>query len=500
MRLGLHLVIVLAFLVLYCGCSAASGTLGHKCDTVHEAVQCELMYVCLSGHCSKCQTDSQCTDMQPEYICQSDGECHHKNLFPAFSWRDGVGTLVLFVASLLSAAAGVGGGGIYVPILILTFSFGPHAAIPLSKATAFGTAFASFLVNLRKRHPIDHLRPLIDYDVAFVMEPSILMGGMVGVLLNAIFPGWLIVCLLFVILSWATWKTWTKGVVVWKQESKIRRSSGINTEKKSLLAKEKSDSDFSDLSVSNNSVNQQVNPELQKFILQSHNRFPWTRVLFLLAAWSFVILMAMFRGGHGSSVIGVEKCSAAFWVLFAVVFPVVTAMSAYSAITVRNEYLRKTACGFKFLPGDVVWDSKACIWYPVLCAVGGMATSLLGIGGAMFVNPLLLELGMNPMVVSATGAFTVLLTASSTSTQFAIAGAMQMDYGGWLWAVGFSSSLIGTIFVGKLVKKYQRASIIIFIICFVLAVSCVMMSVTGIMETVKRASAGASLGFLDYCT
>lgn len=46
---------------------------------------------------------------------------------------DGLGYFFLSVTSAVAGASGMGGGPIFVPILILTFGFEAEFAIPLSK-------------------------------------------------------------------------------------------------------------------------------------------------------------------------------------------------------------------------------------------------------------------------------------------------------------------------------------------------------------------------------
>ena len=43
-------------------------------------------------------------------------------------------TFLVFIGSSFANAGGAGGGGIFVPLLILLTQFTPHGAIPLSKA------------------------------------------------------------------------------------------------------------------------------------------------------------------------------------------------------------------------------------------------------------------------------------------------------------------------------------------------------------------------------
>jgi len=50
--------------------------------------------------------------------------------------------------------------------------------------------------------------------------------------------------------------------------------------------------------------------------------------------------------------------------------------------------------------------------------LSGILAGLLGIGGGLILGPLLLELGLHPIVSTATTNFLVLFTSSSTSIQF----------------------------------------------------------------------------------
>ena len=55
-----------------------------------------------------------------------------------------LGCVVLFIGSAMAAGGGLGGGGIFVPVLILIVGFDAKVAVPLSQAMIFGGS----LVNL----------------------------------------------------------------------------------------------------------------------------------------------------------------------------------------------------------------------------------------------------------------------------------------------------------------------------------------------------------------
>ena len=57
---------------------------------------------------------------------------HHKGIMPLETW-DYVGVVLALVGAAFANAGGAGGGGIFVPMLILVMGFNAHEAIPLSK-------------------------------------------------------------------------------------------------------------------------------------------------------------------------------------------------------------------------------------------------------------------------------------------------------------------------------------------------------------------------------
>ena len=72
------------------------------------------------------------------------------------------------------------------------------------------------------------------------------------------------------------------------------------------------------------------------------------------------------------------------------------------------------------IEGDIVWNQRNCVMYPVLACAAGAMGGMLGIGGGMIMGPLLLELGMLAETTAATSATTVLLTAASGTFQVSI--------------------------------------------------------------------------------
>uniref|UniRef100_A0A0G4ID43 Uncharacterized protein n=1 Tax=Chromera velia CCMP2878 TaxID=1169474 RepID=A0A0G4ID43_9ALVE len=131
--------------------------------------------------------------------------------------------VVIFVAAILAAAGGIGGGGLYVAILMFIGGLDARSAVPLSKGMIFAGAVISFLVNIRKKHPMSG-SPVIDLDLIQAVVPASLAGTLVGVFVNGISPNWLIIVLLFLVLLFVTQQSFQSAFRKYKQEETRARA------------------------------------------------------------------------------------------------------------------------------------------------------------------------------------------------------------------------------------------------------------------------------------
>jgi hypothetical protein len=66
---------------------------------------------------------------------------------------------------------------------------------------------------------------------------------------------------------------------------------------------------------------------------------------------------------------------------------------------VFDEYeFRKRIC-FPYHPNDIKWNYDIFFYYPIYGFFGGVMAALLGVGGGLILGPLLLELGIHPLVL-----------------------------------------------------------------------------------------------------
>ena len=61
-----------------------------------------------------------------------------------------------------------------------------------------GASVSTVYYNLRLRHPTLDM-PIIDYDLALLIQPMLMLGISVGVAFNVMFPDWMVTVLLIIL-------------------------------------------------------------------------------------------------------------------------------------------------------------------------------------------------------------------------------------------------------------------------------------------------------------
>ncbi|KAE9585419.1 putative transmembrane protein TauE [Lupinus albus] len=115
-----------------------------------------------------------------------------------FSWRLVLATVIGFLGSAFGTVGGVGGGGIFVPMLTLIIGFDTKSAAAFSKCMIMGASASSVWYNLRVSHPTKEV-PILDYDLALLFQPMLMLGITLGVSLSVVFPYWLITVLIIIL-------------------------------------------------------------------------------------------------------------------------------------------------------------------------------------------------------------------------------------------------------------------------------------------------------------
>ena len=131
---------------------------------------------------------------------KEDGFCGHKGVFPVEILEIG-GIFVFAFIMALSNIAGVGGGGVAIPIIMAFFLFSTKPAIAISSFSIFLTTLARFIMNFKERHPDKANVVVIDYDLVAIMMPTTLAGAQIGAVILVTFPSVIIQIILTLMLG-----------------------------------------------------------------------------------------------------------------------------------------------------------------------------------------------------------------------------------------------------------------------------------------------------------
>ena len=171
-----------------------------------------------------CLVDAECDP--PYEVCNVEkGFCEHKSIFPVEA-LEFFGIIVLGVIMALCNAAGIGGGGIVIPICLILFRFDTTHSIALSNVNIFMASLTRFILNFRSKHPLKDA-VVVNYEIVLIMLPGTLLGALIGVQINSILPDIVILVLLTFLLFYMGYKSLVSGVKMFKEENKLKSELSI---------------------------------------------------------------------------------------------------------------------------------------------------------------------------------------------------------------------------------------------------------------------------------
>ncbi|KAH7553630.1 hypothetical protein JRO89_XS12G0035900 [Xanthoceras sorbifolium] len=414
-----------------------------------------------------------------------------------FSWRLVLATVIGFLGSACGTVGGVGGGGIFVPMLTLIVGFDTKSAAALSKCMIMGASASSVWYNLRVPHPTKEV-PILDYDLALLFQPMLLLGITLGVSLSVVFPYWLITVLIIILFIGTSSRSFFKGIQMWKEETILkkemaqRRETFVNSRGELLI-----DTEYDPLV-----------PREEKTKLVSNQS-----ILFFLfkycvstlggnGVWRYFLFGPVFYSFRSSRQQNVTACGVWYWVLFFLQLPIALGLFGYEAVKLHKEHKKRMNTGnIEYIcEASIEWTAMH-IAFCALCGIlGGTVGGLLGSGGGFILGPLLLEIGVIPQVASATATFVMMFSSSLSVVEFYLLKRFPIPYALYLMAVSILAGFWGQYLIRKLVAILKRASIIVFVLSGVIFASALTMGVVGIEKSIRMIQNHEFMGFLGFCS
>lgn len=399
------------------------------------------------------------------------------------NWRSGLATVIGFLGSAFGTVGGVGGGGIFVPMLTLVVGFDAKSAAALSKCMIMGASASSVWYNLRVAHPSKEV-PIIDYNLALLFQPMLMLGITIGVELSVVFPFWLITILIIILFIGTSSRSMFKGVQMWKQETLLKMEMRKQEEAKSNQEV-----------VGTDTTSEPLLHRPEKSMLEALRfNIRWKGISVLLVVWFSFLLLQILKNNS-------ETCSLFYWVVNILQFPVALSVFSWEATKLWRESRQRRMQGNweSVCEASIEWTGMQLVFCAFCGLLGGTVGGLLGSGGGFILGPLLLEIGVIPQVASATATFVMMFSSSLSVVEFYFLKRFPIPYALYLISVSVMAGFWGQFFVRKLVKFLKRASIIVFILSSVIFASALTMGVVGTEKSITMIKNHEYMGFLSFC-
>eukprot|EP01061_Rhynchopus_euleeides_P014873 TRINITY_DN2560_c1_g1_i1.p1 TRINITY_DN2560_c1_g1~~TRINITY_DN2560_c1_g1_i1.p1 ORF type:complete len:536 (+),score=244.75 TRINITY_DN2560_c1_g1_i1:121-1608(+) len=452
--------------------------LGQHC-TPSEAHKACGGFACVNQTCAKCVHDSECGAESPVYVCnQGVGDCVMKPLDMWNLTHDEflAGVLAFFITSL-AAVAGIGGGGMLVPLYILAAGFPPGLAVSMSQATIIGCSGLKMFFSMMAKHPEGG--PLIDFNIIMILMPMTLSGTMLGHMIGRVLPDWLRLGLLVCLLGYMLKRTLAKAAKAAAQDA---ASQG---EKSTLLKK--------DVEAGGNAG---TNSVLQDIIDHRFRQFPIDKLGYCAVVWATLVSFSYMK--HKS----VECGTLNYWLVTAAIVGSMVALTAAAGSVLRSRDEAAESAGYTLRDDEVRWNTSTIMQYPMLSVTAGIGASLLGIGGGMVLGILLFEMSnkIKPEATAATASVATALVASKACMEFYFYGELPLDYAVYFVLVGCLGTCLGQGPIGAFIRYKNKSSWIVYALAGIIGGSLIALAFAGSLNIYKTYTSGGSMGFRSLCT
>lgn len=113
------------------------------------------------------------------------------------------------------------------------------------------------------------------------------------------------------------------------------------------------------------------------------------------------MLVAVLRGGRGSpSVIGISRCSSGDWIIFLLYIGSVGYYLHRSYFVIFQEQELKQEVGWEKDKAEVHFTHEQYLFGVAWTSVTGMLSTILGVGGGILLNPLMMRFQFMPVTAA----------------------------------------------------------------------------------------------------
>jgi uncharacterized membrane protein YfcA len=336
---------------------------------------------------------------------------------------------------LIANSGGLSTGGVVIPISLAFFQLDTRESIALSNVSVFFCNLVRFVVIiLRKKHPLRDHGVEVDYNIATLMIPSIIIGANIGVIFNLLLPQIVIgacLTLIFLILFIRSCKHASKlhREEEEQQRADIELAIPVIQRQKILLTNHNGSNGLNKHVILNHvrtpASNKKRSPQLQgtngsetafavaddmqAIINRESTHLQWSKVLLNWTMLIVLVVVTMLRKFWAN------RCTGRDWFCLLVLVIAGVVNTLLGVRTIRKETEEKMMAGYGLMDGDFECKRSnvlKCISIAFGC---GLLHGTIGVSPGLLLNPMIILLGVHTVVGVSTVVYVVLFATMATS-------------------------------------------------------------------------------------
>ena len=380
--------------------------------------------------------------------------------------------------SIISSMGGVGGGGILIPLYAIIGNVPLKQAIKLSVMTILGNALVRAIYYSFKRHRATKERFLTDYNIVRLVVPFAATTAYLGWYLNKILPNVIIFAMIVILLIFLIYKS-IKKTIAYIKKSKNQKSGIIVIDDDQEMRipdnddKNNEDKNNEDIDNGNNQNNENRDNEkhedndendMDDIDIESqlsrrkgeNKKFAINNLIYIFLSFVIIVIFSFLRKGKNGTIDG--------WLIYLGQVIIMVFVCHTTICHIFDIFKLRKMSNFNWVEGDIPWNKpKAFIKYSILALGVGFLSPLLGIGGSIIMNPIMIEFNMLPDVVVATSSMISFFSVLIAVIQILIIDGIIEWYFPILTLCGIFGAIIGLTIL-RVFKNSIRLAILVIIV------------------------------------
>lgn len=401
----------------------------------------------------------------------------------------------------------------------------------MSQPLVAGGSVGATLFSITMHHPKDRTKPLIDYDLATVLLPALMLGVTFGVLLNTTLPTLILASLLFVTLILIAARVLHQGI----RRLQAERKAAAEPEPIETQGKDENDNGEQNIELS---CQDAKGREAVCTAPQSASQSPSLQSGKLVALWKKVykpeilpkmpiLILFVVTGTYLGFQVGKGQYGHCDW-QYAVLFSFEGLLMIVLSASVLSYHYRRTfdrrnnaarsqdgestsSSSVQHLnqsPASGTEDTMArlsrsvvrllIVWFAAI--VIGLVATMLGLGGGVFMSPIMIEMGVHPQSAAATSTLIVLFSSLAAAITYGVTGRLNLSYVAVLTPLCMAGGFFGVFVLRWAIRRLRTASLVTFVMAGIILLSAGLIAGFGLRESIISVVQGNGLHVTNFCS